>query len=90
MSDNNTNPLWPTQAEGAISFKGDIEIAVHEVKQQSELLPICAWCHQVRDDEGYWQRIEPDLMGNIGTNLTHGICPDCSNRVKNLEKDFRI
>ena len=65
-----------------MSLKGNVEVAIHEFKQLSGLLPVCAWCHQVRDDEGYWQRIAPCLTENTVNNVTHSICPDCAERVK--------
>lgn len=42
-----------------------------------DLLPMCASCHKVRDDQGYWSQVEQYLETQTGTWLTHGICPDC-------------
>lgn len=47
------------------------------VEELSELLPVCAWCHKVRDDQGYWERVEAFIERNTGTTITHGACPDC-------------
>jgi len=41
------------------------------------LLPICAWCKKVRNDEGYWQKVEDYLASRSGLKFTHGICSDC-------------
>jgi hypothetical protein len=41
------------------------------------LLPFCAWCKKVRNDQGYWQQIERYIAQNSRTSVTHGVCPDC-------------
>jgi hypothetical protein len=58
-----------------------VQAAVREVKVLSGLLPICAWCKKVRDDGGYWNKIEAYLSARTDAQFTHGICPDCSAKV---------
>ncbi|MGH7259330.1 MAG: hypothetical protein ACREI9_01450 [Nitrospiraceae bacterium] len=41
------------------------------------LLPMCASCHKIRDDKGYWSQVEQYLESHTQTTLTHGICPEC-------------
>lgn len=41
------------------------------------LLPICAHCKRIRNDEGYWQQIESYIHQHAGTEFSHGICPEC-------------
>ena len=59
----------------------ELRAALDEVQVLSELLPICAWCGKVRDDAGYWQRLDHYLTSRSGTTFTHGICPECLARV---------
>jgi DNA-binding response OmpR family regulator len=40
------------------------------------LLPICAYCHSVRQGENYWQRLDL-YVAEHGVTLSHGICPQC-------------
>lgn len=48
-----------------------------ELKELRELVPICAHCKQVRDDRGFWHRVET-YMGRVAhLQFSHGICPDC-------------
>ena len=54
-----------------------LQEALDHVRQLKELLPICAWCKRVRDDEDYWHSIEEYLHLHTGTDFTHGICPHC-------------
>jgi len=53
-----------------------------EVETLSGLLPICAWCKKVRDDHGYWQRVEEYFEQRQQIRFTHGICADCADEFK--------
>lgn len=55
----------------------ELQHALAEVKTLRGMLPICAWCKKVRDDEGYWNRIESYLESHSEMQFTHGICPEC-------------
>ena len=47
------------------------------VKTLRGLLPICSRCHKIRDDEGYWKRVEVYIQQHTDATCKHGICPDC-------------
>ena len=51
--------------------------ALDNVRVLSGLLPMCAWCKGVRNDAGYWGRVEDYLRDHAGLKTTHGICPAC-------------
>lgn len=51
--------------------------SLDEVKTLSGLLPICASCKKVRNDNGYWQQIEVYLTEHSDADFSHGICPEC-------------
>jgi GAF domain-containing protein len=51
--------------------------ALEQVKTLQELLPICAWCKRIRDDAGYWNQVEAYIHKYTGADFTHGICPQC-------------
>ena len=51
--------------------------ALAEVQTLSGLLPICAWCKKIRDDDGYWQKLEDYFQSHSQIKFTHGICADC-------------
>jgi GAF domain-containing protein len=55
--------------------------ALTQVKTLSGLLPICAACKKVRDDNGYWTQIEAYLRTRSEAEFTHGMCPDCIRRM---------
>jgi len=55
----------------------DLESALARVKQLHGLLPICAYCKKVRNDQNYYEQIEGYLMKNADVKFSHGICPEC-------------
>jgi PAS domain S-box-containing protein len=59
----------------------ELQEALANVKTLSGLLPICATCKNVRDDKGYWRRIEDYIGARSHAEFTHGICTDCARKV---------
>jgi PAS domain-containing protein len=55
----------------------ELRDALANVKKLSGLLPMCAWCKKIRDDQGYWKRVEAYIGEHSDARFTHGICPDC-------------
>lgn len=55
----------------------DLQEALEDVKRLSGLVPICASCKKVRDDQGYWTQVEQYVEANSEATFTHGLCPDC-------------
>ena len=61
-----------------------LDEAQHSIKILRGMLPICAGCKSIREDNGYWKRIE-DLQVHSELEFSHGICPDC---VEKLYPEF--
>lgn len=55
----------------------ELSNALTEVQTLTGLLPICAWCKKVRNDDGYWQKVEDYLATHSQIKFTHGICAEC-------------
>jgi PAS domain S-box-containing protein len=55
----------------------DLQTALAEVKTLSGMLPICASCKKVRDDQGYWNQIETYIARRTAATFSHGLCPHC-------------
>ena len=51
--------------------------ALGHIKELSGVLPICSHCKGIRNDKGYWSRLETFLALNSDIELTHSICPKC-------------
>lgn len=47
------------------------------VRTLEGLLPTCAYCKDIRDEEGEWQQIEEYVTSRSAAQFTHGICPKC-------------
>ena len=54
-----------------------LRVALKKVKTLRGLIPICANCHRVRDDQGYWSLLETFIHENSEAKFSHGICPEC-------------
>jgi DNA-binding response OmpR family regulator len=59
----------------------DLEAALSQVKRLSGLLPICASCKKIRDDQGYWQDVAVFIQDHSEAELSHGLCADCAKRL---------
>jgi hypothetical protein len=57
--------------------RDELKDALSSIKTLRGLLPICATCKKIRDDRGYWKRIESYIKDHSEAEFTHGICPDC-------------
>jgi len=66
----------------------DLSALLANVKELEGLLPMCAWCKKVRDDQGYWQQIETYISSHSKADWTHGICPDCVARLMQDQPGF--
>ena len=51
------------------------------IKTLSGLLPICASCKKIRDDQGYWNQVEHYISEHTAAQFSHGLCPECLQRL---------
>lgn len=74
------------ELEDALAGKiGELQRALAEIKTLRGIVPICAWCKKIRDDEGYWSQVEVYVHDHSEADFTHGICPEC---MKKLDDEF--
>ena len=59
----------------------ELRIALAEVKELREILPICMYCKRIRDDANYWQTVEAYISHHTHARFSHGICPACYEKV---------
>ncbi len=62
----------------------ELKDSLSKVQKLSGMLPICAHCKNIRNDEGYWQKVEVYISKHSEAEFTHGLCPDC---IKDLYGD---
>jgi CheY-like chemotaxis protein len=58
-----------------------LQDALMQVKRLSGLLPICAACKRIRDEEGGWRQIEEYIAVHSEADFSHGICPQCAEKL---------
>ncbi len=56
----------------------DLKQTLAQIKKMSGLFPICSYCKQIRDDKGYWNKIEEYIRDNTEADFSHSICPECA------------
>ncbi|WP_300671099.1 hypothetical protein [Desulfoluna sp.] len=54
-----------------------LKAAMQEIKQLKGIIPICASCKKIRDDDGYWHQVETYLSAHSEAQFSHGLCPEC-------------
>lgn len=60
-----------------VKLIGELQNALAQIKTLKGLLPICAHCKKIRDDQGYWQQMETFIRDHSQAEFSHGICPEC-------------
>ena len=55
----------------------DLKKALKEIKTLRGIVPICAYCKKVRDDEGFWSQVEVYVSKHSEADFSHSYCPDC-------------
>ena len=59
----------------------ELEEALANVKMLQGLLPICLYCKKIRDDHNYWQQLDKYVADHTEARFSHGICPECYDKV---------
>jgi two-component system, response regulator PdtaR len=62
-------------------LNAELQSALDRVKLLSGLLPICANCKKIRNDQGYWDAVETFLGEHSEVQFSHSICPDCIDKL---------
>jgi PAS domain-containing protein len=59
----------------------DLQETLEKVKLLSGILPICASCKQIKNNQGVWRRVEDFIATHSEATFSHGICPDCAKKL---------
>lgn len=59
----------------------ELQMMVARIKRLQGMLPICASCKKIRNDNGYWEQIEVYIREHSEAEFSHGLCPDCAKRL---------
>ncbi len=58
-------------------LNSELQKAFDEIKTLKGIIPICSGCKKIRDDSGYWNRIESYIQKHSEAEFSHGMCPEC-------------
>ncbi len=58
----------------------ELQAAAAEIETLSGILPICAGCKQIRDDQGFWNQVEHYIQTHSKVRFSHGFCPECERK----------
>lgn len=62
-------------------LSNELKASLSEIKTLKGLLPICAVCKKIRDDNGYWQQLEEYIAMHSDAQFTHGFCRECAAKI---------
>jgi PAS domain-containing protein len=51
---------------------------ISELIQLKSIVPMCAYCKKIRDDEAFWQSVENYFKVHLSLDFSHGVCPECA------------
>jgi hypothetical protein len=68
-------------AEEREELIGELQEALAQVKVLRGILPICANCKKIRDDQGYWKQVESYIRDHSEADFSHSICPECAKKL---------
>ncbi|MFZ3371642.1 MAG: hypothetical protein WA131_01235 [Desulfitobacteriaceae bacterium] len=77
-----SSPFEYSKQQFALIMVEDVSL----ITELQGLIPICAACKRIRDDQGYWNRVEIYIEEHSEVEFTHDICPDC---IKALYPDVK-
>lgn len=63
--------------EETLKINEELKEAINEIQTLRGIIPICSYCHSIRDDEGAWSQLEAYLSEHSEAMFSHGICPKC-------------
>jgi len=59
----------------------ELSQAFDQIKTLRGIIPICAGCKKIRDDQGYWNQVEVYVRDHTEAKFSHGLCPECLERL---------
>jgi ligand-binding sensor protein len=65
----------------------ELKKALAEIKTLRGILPLCSHCKKIRDDKGYWEKVDVYIRKYSEANISHSICPDCMKKYYPEEYD---
>ena len=75
------------------SLVRQVQSNLEEIEQLRSIIPVCARCKKVRDDDGFWQEVDIYLREHSLADVTHGLCTECAQTLypeefSNIEREY--
>ncbi len=83
-----TKPLVPHQVWARLHVARRMLNINQQLGAMGKLIPICSYCKKIRNDEDYWDQVETYIQQHTGGTFSHGVCPECFERIMRDEKLF--
>ncbi len=55
----------------------ELKRAMDQVKTLQGILPICSLCKKIRNDQGYWDKVDVYMRDHLEAEFIHSFCPEC-------------
>lgn len=88
----NNSVIWSgyitdiTEIKNAQKERDVLAGSLHDVQEElsdlKKIISICAYCKNIRDDNGTWERLEEYVLKHSDAEFSHGICPDCLEKAR--------
>ncbi len=82
-----SGPLFAITVLVLIGFLRSYIMQLHNARQEIRtlegIIPICSQCKKIRNDEGFWHRVEEYISRQSTSSFSHGLCPACFNAAMN-------
>lgn len=75
------NDLKDTLEQRVTLRTQELQTALDTIKTLHGIIPICASCKKIRDDQGSWNQLETYISEHTEADFSHGICPDCARKL---------
>lgn len=59
----------------------ELRAANAAIRTLEGIIPICMHCKQIRDDQGYWNKLETFISSHTEAQFSHSICDSCMTRL---------
>jgi len=77
------------EVSARVKLIGELEAALAEIKTLEGIVPICSNCKNIRDDKGYWNRLEAYIEKHSDASFSHSMCPDCTEKLYGKEEWYK-
>ncbi len=67
----------------------ELQRSLNEIKTLRGIIPICASCKQIRDDDGFWKQVEVYMKEHSEAEFSHSVCPKCADKLYGDEEWYR-